>query len=67
MSTISEIDIRDWDNIPLSQFKANPHGVRPMVDYWKVLEFVKAVALLREKQIKQATKHIPAIFKKGEE
>ena len=41
MSTISEIDIRDWDNIPLSQFAKAPNGVRPMVDYWNLKWEVK--------------------------
>ena len=71
---ISEIDIRDWEKVDFKKVhKAldeidfeNMHP--PQWEHAYTLEiFIKQMELLKENQIKQATKHVPAIFKKGEE
>ena len=62
MSTISEIDIRDWDRIDI------PKTEKALMEFdWNELaSFIKQVEQLRDKQIKEATKNVAALFKPKE-
>lgn len=62
MSTISEIDIRDWDKIDI------PKTEKALMkfDWNELASFIKQVEQLRDKQIKEATKNVAALFKPKE-
>ena len=66
MSTISEVDIRDWDRIDIPRAKLELEHLGEWgsyVAYTELNKFFKELELLRDKQIKAATKQIPALFK----
>ena len=62
MSTISEIDIRDWDRIDI------PKTEKALMEFdWNELaSFIKQVETIRDKQIREATKNVAALFKPKE-
>lgn len=76
MSTISEIDIRDWEKVDFKALRecldsvddctrmgpCHPFGA---INY--LFDSLTYLEGLRDKQLREATKHVPAIFKKGEE
>lgn len=75
MSTISEVDIRDWESVNISSAKeslarviewdcSDPSDDIEFNRLWSnFYTLLSQVELLRDKQIKAATKQIPALFK----
>lgn len=62
---ISEIDIRDWDNVDINEAKTQlrtlGHALHNDVfleEYNYLVKFINSVELIRKKQVKQ----IPALF-----
>lgn len=77
MSTISEIDIRDWEQVDLNLLKKDieqarygniedDYDVTPYDAYNRALDMVEQLILIRDKQIKEATKNVAALFKPKE-
>lgn len=67
MSTISEVDIRDWDSIqPKAASQAFERIWEEFMedgDLETLRNFFTQVELLRDKQIKAAQKNVAALFK----
>lgn len=68
MSTISEVDIRDWDKVG---FKETSKVVDDwqLADWYKVQEyhkFFKQVELIRDKQIKASQQSVAALLRRPE-
>jgi hypothetical protein len=64
MSAISEIDIRDWDQVDFKTInKVVEDGT--YLDPWSyVNRFIEQVETLRDRQIEAATRHIPRVLLK---
>lgn len=64
MSTISEVDIRDWDKVDFNLFnqaeKVSPHDMSML--YFQ--DFVKQVELIRDKQIKASQQSVAALLRR---
>ena len=77
MSALSEIDLRDWDMPDFKELKIlmddRPTSLNDDLYQWaldceeRVREFIEIVELIKEKQIQQFQKRVPAILRKGEE
>ena len=72
---VSEIDIRDWDRVDFKKINDVIDDL-PLEEYndpvlWAsakhIEDFVREVNRLRNKQIADAKRKIPAILRKGEE
>ena len=73
MSTISEIDIRDWDKIDIPHINQVLDDVDfenmqyPQWHLAKELEvFIRQVEEIKNRQMKEATKNVAALFKPKE-
>lgn len=71
MSTISEIDIRDWDKIDIESVRKEIVNIKDHYNgyggnFTYLSSFINQVEQLRDKQIKEATKNVAALFKPKE-
>ena len=74
---ISEVDLRDWDKVDfdkarlavdnLDDYSRMEVGIAPYGDTECLLTFISNVEKIYKSQLQAATKHIPAILRKGEE
>lgn len=64
---ISEVGIRDWDNVDFKTIEQVLEDGTFLFPHTYMWEFIRQVRDVMDGQVQAATKHIPAIFKKGEE
>ena len=60
---ISEVDIRDWDQVDFKKINEVLENGTYLNERGYMWDFIEQVELLRDKQIKAASKQIPALFK----
>lgn len=71
MSTISEVDLRDWDKVDCAIARVAAENLydfeKPYMSYDALIRFIDSVEELRDSQFKTMHKRVPAILRKGEE
>ena len=76
MSTISEVDLRDWDKVDCAAAReaadamddfARMANIKPIGPYKTLLDFILKVEEIKLNALRAATKRVPAILRKGEE
>ena len=66
MSTISEVDIRDWEQVDFKKIEEVLENGTYLDEHQYMWDFISQVEQLRNKQIKEATKTVAALFKPKE-
>lgn len=64
---ISEVDLRDWDKVNFDRARDNAHAAESYYAFGALIDFINQVEDIRDKQIADAKRKIPAILRKGEE
>lgn len=66
MSTISEVDIRDWDKVDFKKIEEVLHDGTYLNERGYIWDFIEQVELIRDKQIKTSQQSVAALFRRPE-